>query len=48
MMALLSEFNHVFCDVFADDEIVLTEATNADDVEGWDSRKALRNHVLDR
>jgi len=27
----------IFCDVFGDDEISLSRATTAQDIEGWDS-----------
>jgi acyl carrier protein len=33
----LSRLNEVFQDVFDDDEISITRATTAADVEGWDS-----------
>ncbi len=36
MSDLLSEIREVFCDVFGDD-ITITGATTAADVEGWDS-----------
>jgi acyl carrier protein len=33
----LSHLNQVFRDVFEDDEIEITRATTAQDIEGWDS-----------
>lgn len=32
----------IFCDVFDDDELVITEVTTAQDVEGWDSLANIR------
>jgi acyl carrier protein len=32
----------VFCDVFDHDDLVLTPATTADDVDGWDSLNHIR------
>ena len=32
-----AKVNEVFCDIFDDDEIVITDATTADDIEDWDS-----------
>jgi len=37
MNALTNEVQQVFCDVFGDDGIILTEGMTADDVPGWDS-----------
>lgn len=34
---LLDRLQPVFRDVFEDDDITVTSATTADDVEGWDS-----------
>ena len=33
----LSRLNEIFQDVFDDDELEITHATTADDVEDWDS-----------
>lgn len=35
--ALLEQIQEIFRDVLDDEEIVLTEASTAEDVEGWDS-----------
>ncbi len=32
----------VFCEVFDEDDIVLTPATTGDDVDGWDSLSHIR------
>ena len=32
-----SKINHVFQDVFDDPQIEVSDATTADDIEGWDS-----------
>lgn len=32
----------IFCDVFDDDELVISETTTAQDVEGWDSLTNIR------
>lgn len=34
---LFEQLNEVFRDVFDDEEIVVSEATTADDIEDWDS-----------
>jgi acyl carrier protein len=34
---VLKELNEIFCDNFDDDTIVLSEETNANDIEDWDS-----------
>ncbi len=34
---VLAKVNEVICDVLDDEEIVVTDATVSDDVEGWDS-----------
>ena len=34
---MLDELTSLFQQVFDDDELVVTRATTADDVEGWDS-----------
>lgn len=33
----LKRLNAVFCEVFDDDAIVITETSTAEDIEGWDS-----------
>jgi acyl carrier protein len=37
MEPVSSELQEVFRQVFGDDEIVLTDSTTADDIDGWDS-----------
>ena len=39
---ILSRLNGIFRDVLDDDEIALTPATVADDVDGWDSLAHVR------
>lgn len=39
---ILTRLNAIFRDVLDDDEIALTTATVADDVEGWDSLAHVR------
>lgn len=34
---IMEKTNEVFCNIFDDDEIVLTDTTTADDIEDWDS-----------
>lgn len=34
---ILRKLNSVFCDVFDDDALVITENTTADDIDDWDS-----------
>jgi acyl carrier protein len=36
-MSILKSLNEIFCEVFDDDEIVLSPEMTADDVDGWDS-----------
>ena len=37
MQPIRTELQEIFRQVFSDDEIVLKEATTADDIDGWDS-----------
>jgi acyl carrier protein len=37
MSDILTRLNSIFQDVFNDDELVVTDRTTAQDVEGWDS-----------
>jgi acyl carrier protein len=37
MSATLQKLQEVFCDLFADDDIVVARNTGAADVDGWDS-----------
>jgi len=34
---IMAKLNEIFCDVFDDEDIVLTDDTNSDDIEDWDS-----------
>ncbi len=34
---IMAKLNEIFCDVFDDEDIVLTNETTADDIEDWDS-----------
>ncbi len=34
---IIAELNTIFCDVFEDDELVISRETTAADVEAWDS-----------
>ena len=34
---ILSRANEIFCDIFDDDELVITDETTAADIEDWDS-----------
>jgi acyl carrier protein len=36
-MNIFAELNAIFCSVFNDDEIMITNETNANDIEKWDS-----------
>lgn len=36
-MELIGKLNEIFCEVFDDDEIRITEEMTANDVDGWDS-----------
>jgi len=37
LKSVINQFNKIFIDVLDEDDIVLTEATTADDVDEWDS-----------
>jgi acyl carrier protein len=34
---ILEKLTEIFRDIFGDESLVITETTNADDIEGWDS-----------
>ena len=34
---IMAKLNEIFCDVFDDEDIVLTNETTSDDIEDWDS-----------
>ncbi len=34
---VINKLSEIFKDVFANDKLEITEKTNADDIEGWDS-----------
>ena len=34
---IMAKLNEIFCDVFDDEDIILTNETTADDIEDWDS-----------
>jgi acyl carrier protein len=34
---ILEKLTEIFKDVFGDESLAITETTNADDIEGWDS-----------
>lgn len=36
-MSIIEELQVIFRDIFDDEEIVLSESTNAEDIEDWDS-----------
>lgn len=36
-MGLIEEINNVFCEVFDDEDLKITEQMTADDIEDWDS-----------
>jgi acyl carrier protein len=36
-MEAITELNRIFCQVFDDDDIVITPGMTANDVDGWDS-----------
>lgn len=36
-MELLDTLNRIFCQVFDDDDIIITPGMTANDIDGWDS-----------
>lgn len=38
---ILSKLNEIFCIIFDDDTLKLTESTSADDIEDWDSMEQI-------
>lgn len=39
---MLEEINKIFCDIFDDDNLLVTEDTTANDIEEWDSLAHIR------
>ncbi|NMM43045.1 acyl carrier protein [Rhodospirillaceae bacterium KN72] len=39
---ILQNLNEVFCDIFDDEDIVLTRDTTAEDIEEWDSLNQIK------
>ncbi len=39
---IIRSLNRIFCEVFDDDELVVSEVTTAQDVDGWDSLANIR------
>ncbi len=42
ILAMIERLTPVFRDVFDDDAVVITPATSADDIQGWDSLAHIR------
>lgn len=36
-MTTVEKLNRIFCEVFEDEELVISQEMTADDVDGWDS-----------
>ncbi len=34
---ILKKLNEIFCDIFDDEMLIITDETTADDIEDWDS-----------
>jgi acyl carrier protein len=42
-MTIVEKLNKIFCEIFEDEELVISPEMTADDVDGWDSL----SHVKD-
>lgn len=40
--SILARLNEIFCDIFDDDDIVLTRDSSASDIEEWDSLNQIK------